>query len=125
MPRQPLASPVERIKMPRAVQITGETERTLQAAAAAGLIPGAAKPCKCWTFDEARLRRWIADKERKPCQRSQNEDADRRASQRTRSSAAASSGRAFRSPAKSSEEAYQRAMQRLAGGAPSNGTSAR
>jgi hypothetical protein len=56
MPRQALASAPERIKMARAVQITGETERTLQAAAAAGLIPGAAKPCKCWTFDEARLR---------------------------------------------------------------------
>jgi hypothetical protein len=110
--------------MPRAMAITGEKERTLQAAAAAGLIPGAAKPFKCWTFDEAELRAWLAAKGSKPCRNQRMED-DRRVSQHTRSSATASNGRGFRSPAKSSEEAYQRAMQQLAGGGPRSGTSAR
>lgn len=57
MPRQALASAPERIKMAAAVAITGETEHTLQAAAARGDIPGAAKPFKCWTFDEVLLRK--------------------------------------------------------------------
>jgi hypothetical protein len=56
MRRQALAGHPERIKMARAVEITGESARTLQAAAAAGLIPGAARPFKCWTFDETELR---------------------------------------------------------------------
>lgn len=125
MPPQALASPVERIKMARAIEITGEKERSLQAAAAAGAIPGAAKLCKCWTFDEHKLRRWIADKEREPCRRSLQADEDRGAKQRTRSSAARSGGRGFRSPAKSSEEAYQRAMSGLLGKEPRNGTIAK
>jgi hypothetical protein len=125
MPRKPLASPQERIKMPRAVAITGETERTLQAAAARGDIEGAAKPFKCWTFNEAKLRAWLKAKESKPCRRNLEEEEDRGASRATSSTAAASNGRGFRSPAKSSEEAYQRAMQALRSAEPANGTSAR
>lgn len=125
MRRQPLASTQERIKMPRAMEITGEKERTLQSASAAGLIPGATKLFKCWTFDEVKLRQWIADKERAPCRKSLQEEDDRKARQRTRLSATGSNGRAFRSMGKSSEEVYQRAMKRLVDGAPRNGTTGR
>jgi hypothetical protein len=115
----------ERIKIARAVQITGETERTLQAAAAAGRIPGASKPFKCWTFDEAKLRRWIAEEEQKSCRKSLEADEDRSAGQRTRSSAAKRGGRGSRSPAGSSEERYQQAMLRLRNAVRGNGTNAR
>ena len=60
------AALMERIKMARAIEITGENARTLRAAAAAGLIPGAARPFKCWTFDEAKLRAWLKTQERQP-----------------------------------------------------------
>jgi hypothetical protein len=53
----------ERIKIKQAMLITGETERSLQAAASRGKIPGAAKLLKSWTFDEAKLGKWIASKE--------------------------------------------------------------
>lgn len=125
MPRAALACRMERVKMARAVEISGENERTLQAAAARGDIPGAAKPFKCWTFDEAELRKWLKAKERKPCQIDPQEQEERGKRQRTRSSGTGSNGRASRSPAKSSEEAYQRAMNALLGKGPRNGTSAR
>ena len=125
MPRQALASVPERIKMPRAMEISGENERALQAAAAAGRIPGAAKLCKCWTFDEIKFRRWIVDKERKPCPIDPKANEDRRVSQRTRSSAARPGGRVSRLPAASSEERYQQAMKRLRDAVRANGTTAR
>lgn len=123
MPRQALASPAERIKMARAIVITGENGRTLQALAARGAIPGAAKLGKCWTFNEAELRNWIRDREQKPCQARVAEDP--RTRQATRISAARSGGRALPSPAKSSEEVYQRAMNRLRDFVRSNGANAR
>jgi hypothetical protein len=123
MPLKPLASAPERIKMARAVEISGETDRTLQAAAAAGLIPGAAKPFKCWTFDETQLRAWLKAKERKAWQSGQTKVmADR---QPTRSSGAASGGRGSRSTARNSEEAYRLAMARLRGKEPATGATAR
>jgi hypothetical protein len=121
MPRHPLASAVERIKMARAIEITGESERTLQAAAARGEIPGASKPCKCWTFDERELRAWI--ERGKPCQSDDRTEMSGR--QRTRSSAAKSGGRASRLAAGSSEEAYRQAMARLRGKERASGASAR
>jgi hypothetical protein len=111
--------------MARAVAICGESERTLQAAAARGDIPGACKPFKCWTFNEAKLRAWIASKEQKPCRIDPNEVEERGARQRTRSSGARSGGRGSRSPAVSSEEAYQRAMRALLGKEPRSGTTVR
>ena len=54
-----LAAPVERVKIARAAEITGETRRTLQALAAAGRIPGAVKERGQWIFDESALRRWL------------------------------------------------------------------
>jgi hypothetical protein len=125
MPARPLANGQERIKIARAAEICGESERTLQAAAARGDIPGASKPFKCWTFDEAKLRAWLASKERKPCRIDQEEAEDRRSRQATRTSAAASIGRVSRSPANSSEEVYRRAMKTLLGGAQRSGTTAR
>jgi hypothetical protein len=50
--------------MPEALAITGERERTLQALAAQGRIPGAAKLSRCWTFDERKLLAWVKQKER-------------------------------------------------------------
>jgi hypothetical protein len=125
MPRPALANGPERIKMARAVEIAGESERTLQAAAARGDIPGACKPFKCWTFDEAKLRAWIASKERKPCRNDPNEAEERGQRQRTRTSAAGSTGRGSRWAAGSSEAAYQRAMNALLGKEPKSGASAK
>ncbi|RXG88701.1 DNA-binding protein [Bradyrhizobium zhanjiangense] len=45
----------ERIKVEDVAQITGESKRTIQAAAARGEIPGPAKLFKAWTFDEVKL----------------------------------------------------------------------
>lgn len=42
---------------------TGLSRRTVQAMAARGEIPGAAKFGKLWTFDRIKLARWIRDKE--------------------------------------------------------------
>lgn len=123
-PRQPLASPLERIKMPRAVQITGESARTLQAAAARGDIPGALKPIKCWTFDEAKLRGWLKAKEKNPCLDAR-ESEDRKTKQTTRSSGARRGGRALPSQGKSSEEVYTRAKQRLLDFVRANGENVR
>jgi hypothetical protein len=112
MPRQALAIVPERIKMAAAIAMTGESERTLQALAARGKIPGASKPSKCWTFDVVELRNWV--ERGKPCQSDQLTEA-MSARQRTRSSAEKSGKRASRSPAGSSEESYQQAMARLRG----------
>jgi phage terminase Nu1 subunit (DNA packaging protein) len=65
---------------------TGLSRRTVQAMAARGQIPGAAKFGKLWTFDRMKLARWIRDKERE-CQ-----------SQATSTSVTAFSMRAFRLP---------------------------
>lgn len=126
MPAKSLASAPERIKIGRAAEITGESERTLQAAAAAGSIPGAAKLFKCWTFDERSLRAWLRGKEQEPCRKKlQSEEADRNARPRTRSAAARRGGLVSRSPAASSEEAYQRAMNALLGNGRGNGMNAK
>lgn len=125
MPRQALASGQERIKMAQAVAITGENERTLQAAAARGAIPGATKPFKCWTFDEAKLRAWLKRQEAKPCHDDEIDPTRRTARPPTSTTAAGSNGRAFRSGAASSEEAYRQAMRRLRGKERANGANAR
>jgi hypothetical protein len=112
MPRETLAIVPERVKMAAAIAMTGESERTLQALAARGKIPGASKPSKCWTFDVVELRNWV--ELGKPCQSDKLTEA-MSVRQRTRSNTARSGERASRSPTGSSEEAYQQAMARLRG----------
>ncbi|WCT75935.1 helix-turn-helix domain-containing protein [Novosphingobium humi] len=46
------------------IKKTGLSRRTVQSMAARGLIPGAAKLGKLWTFDRSKLGKWISDKER-------------------------------------------------------------
>lgn len=53
----------ERIRSRAAAAITGLPLRSLQGMAARSSIPGAAKLGACWTFNEAKLRQWILEKE--------------------------------------------------------------
>lgn len=92
---------VERIRIPRAMEITGEPERTLQALAARGSIPGAAKLSKAWTFDERQLRGWVKDRERGQCR------------SEISTSVAGRGGSVSRLTVGRSEEAYEQAMSRL------------
>lgn len=55
----------ERIRADAAASILGVELRTVQALAARGEVPGAAKIGGVWTFDESALRSWI--KERTQC----------------------------------------------------------
>jgi hypothetical protein len=57
-----------RCKIAAAVEILGETPRTIRNHAAAGKIPGAAKPFGTWTFDIALLHAFVAEKEKERCQ---------------------------------------------------------
>lgn len=57
----------ERIRADAAAGILGVEVRTVQALAARGEVPGAAKIGGLWTFDESALRSWI--KERTQCQK--------------------------------------------------------
>ena len=66
---KPLPVRPERIKIAIAIAITGESERTLQALAAAGRIPGAARLSRCWTFNERQLRQWVMYGRRPRCKR--------------------------------------------------------
>jgi excisionase family DNA binding protein len=56
----------ERIRAHVAAGILGVEVRTVQALAARGDLPGAAKIGGLWTFDEAALRQWIKEREAKP-----------------------------------------------------------
>jgi hypothetical protein len=58
----------ERITTAKAAAILGLTYRAVQMMAARGDIPGAAK-FGHYTFDEARLRRYVQDKENELCRR--------------------------------------------------------
>jgi len=69
-------STIERIRAHVAAGILGVETRTVQALAARGELPGAAKIGGLWTFDEAALRNWKPDHEalrtpapRKPVER--------------------------------------------------------
>ena len=57
----------ERIQAAAAVRITGLSRRAIQEMAARGEIPGAAKLGARWTFDEAKLRRWVKAREEEGC----------------------------------------------------------
>ena len=53
---------IERIRAHVAAGILGVETRTVQALAARGELPGAAKIGGLWTFDEAALRNWIRER---------------------------------------------------------------
>ena len=76
---------------------TGKGRRALQAMAARGRIPGAAKIGREWTFDRIKVRRWIRDLEGAACPI-------------TYTSGTASSGSRCKLPAFHIEEAYERAL---------------
>lgn len=104
----PLARRPERVTIDGAVAILGVPARTVQALAAAGELPGSAKIGRRWTFDEAALRRWVAEKERETCRSEMP--------RRTAIGAAMSCGGASRSAARNSDGAYEQAMRRLLSG---------
>jgi hypothetical protein len=62
-----LPNPVERINTAEACRITGLSSRRMQQKAERREIPGAAKFDGIWTFNEARLRAWVADREKDQC----------------------------------------------------------
>ena len=86
----------ERILLPELARMTGKTPRALQAMAARGAIPSAAKIGRHWTFDRSRVRRWIASSERVWRTTSINETE--------------SGGSKFRWPEHSTDEACERAL---------------
>ena len=57
----------ERIKMAGACAIVGLDERVMQQMAEDGEIPAPSRFAAVWTFDEAKLRIWLADLERQQC----------------------------------------------------------
>lgn len=95
----------ERVPICQAVLITGKRRRTIQALAAAGKIPGAAKLGGQWSFDERRLRGWVSEQEMEPWQ----DDRPRRAA----TGGATHSGRGKWSRVSSDDGAYEQAMRRL------------
>jgi hypothetical protein len=62
----------ERIKTAEAALILGLSVRTVQAMAARGELPGAARIDHQWTFNEAKIREFIADRERETERRTAN-----------------------------------------------------
>lgn len=65
----PLDMKPERIQAPAAAAITGLSLWNIQRLAIRGEIPGAAKLGSRWTFNEAKLRRWITHREAEACRR--------------------------------------------------------
>ena len=57
----------ERVKTADACAITGMTPRRLQLMVKAGRVPGAAKMFGVLTFDEAKLRAWVKEREDETC----------------------------------------------------------
>lgn len=109
----PPPNPPERIKMARACAIVGLDARVMQQMAEAGEIPGAIKIRSLWTFDEAKLRNWLADLEQQQCrQREALAGAKRR---RTPNGVATRSTAASASTANSTAGRYERAMSSLLG----------
>lgn len=98
----------ERIRARAAADILGIETRTVQALAARGDLPGAAKIGGLWTFDEAALRNWI--RERTICPK------DRRP-QGSHIGGAARSGRDLPLQAVNTAKAYEQTLERLRRGA--------
>jgi hypothetical protein len=101
----------ERIKMARARAIVGLDERVMQQMAEKGEIPGAIKIRGVWTFDEAKLRIWLADLEKQQCESRRKVAAAK--PHRTRSGTATRSMAASGSRASSGDGRYEQAMSSL------------
>ena len=95
----------ERGTIEQATAIMGVPQRTVQALAARGDLPGAAKFGRVWTFDLARLRRHVKDKE-KETWRTGNLRPDA-------IGAATPSGAGLRSMGATSDGRFTRATRRL------------
>lgn len=106
----PARSPVkmERIRAAAAAGILGVEVRTVQALAARGDLPGAAKIGGLWTFSEAALRTWIRD--RSTCRIDLGHP-------NTPTGAGTLSGHDFPLQAANSEKAYEQTLQKLRRGA--------
>src|SRR3954470_5011163 len=94
-----------RCKIGIAEDILGEKARTIRTKAAAGLIPGAAKPFGTWTFDVATLHAFVAEKEKETWQSEKP--------QRAATGARASCGDASRPVAKISGGHFAQTIQKL------------
>lgn len=89
----------KRIRAAEACEATGLKLRGLQAMAARGEIPGAAKIGRIWTFDSVKLGQWIQERERATAQRAMNVNSF---------SWGKPIGREFRLPGVTCGEAYAR-----------------
>jgi hypothetical protein len=109
----------ERISVKKAALILGEPVRTIQAKAAAGEIPSAAKLLSPhWTFDEATLRAFVKDREDSVWQSNEKRRP-------ARIGAGVRSMGASRSKASSTDGAYEQAMSKLRAAAMRQNASAR
>lgn len=97
-----------RIRTLEAAEMLGLTARGVQAMAAKGQLPGAAKIGKVWTFDKDKLRRFIEAKEAE-------------CASQIFTKGKASIGCAPRSTASCIEKAYEQAMSKLRGGPATRG----
>jgi hypothetical protein len=95
-----------RCKIEGAEEILGEKARTIRTKAAAGLIPGAAKPFGTWTFDVALLHAFVAEKEKETCQ-------SHRGPQRAVTGVKAPFGAAFKPGAVTSDGHFAQTIQKL------------
>lgn len=103
----------ERVRAERAAVILGVTVRTVQSLAKRGTIP-AARVGGIWTFDETKLRAWVAQREIEQCLKAEVEDCRKGVS-----GAAGSSGSGRPSRVSSTAKAYAQAMSKLRNGKPS------
>ena len=101
----------ERIKMARARAVVGLETRVMQRMAEAGEIPGAIKIGGAWTFDEARLRNFLAELEAQQWETRKRADAARH--RRIRNGMATRSTGVSVSRGSLSDGRYEQAMSTL------------
>ncbi|WP_374545043.1 helix-turn-helix domain-containing protein [Rhodoblastus sp.] len=97
-----------RIQTKAAASMLGISPRSVQCLAAQGLLPGAAKIGKVWTFDRVKLARYIAAQEAET-------EANGACLRKISTSAARRGGFVPPLGASKSEKAYELAMQKLLG----------
>jgi excisionase family DNA binding protein len=99
----------ERITIEAAAAILGVPLRNVYGLASKGELPGAAKIGKRWTFDEAKLRSWVREREATTSCLS----GKRR---KTATGGVKSSGVGSRLPVRNTDGAYEQRMQQLRNG---------
>lgn len=95
----------ERIPATAAAALLGSPLRTVQAMAARGELPSAARIFGRWTFNEAALRNWLHDREEETCKKRERRPAATGAARR--------SGVAPRSRVGNTDGACERTIQKL------------